>query len=169
MSTRLVSRQIRLLLKKSDEDQMDKAAILTPCHNEAQTTGKVIEDAKQALPEAVIYVYNNNSTDDTAVIAENAGAVVRNEHMQGKGNVIKRMFRENDAQCYVMVDGDDTCPMDTARRWSIRFLTTIRIWWPATGSLPHILPRINAHSIIWAIQWSGHLSIACSKVMCVIL
>ena len=71
-------------------------------------------DAKAALPEAVIYVYNNNSSDRTAKLAEGAGAVVRNEYMQGKGNVIRRMFREIQAECYVMVDGDDTYPMEYA-------------------------------------------------------
>ncbi len=90
---------------------MDKIAVLIPCYNEEKTIKKVIEDAKKALPEAVIYVYNNNSSDRTAEIASDAGAVVRNEYMQGKGNVIRRMFREIEAQCYVMVDGDDTYPM----------------------------------------------------------
>lgn len=94
---------------------MDKIAVLIPCYNEALTVAKVVADWKAALPEAVIYVYNNNSTDDTASIAEEAGAVVRNEYKQGKGNVIRRMFREIDAQCYLMVDGDDTYPADRAR------------------------------------------------------
>ncbi len=93
---------------------MDKIAVLIPCYNEEKTIEKVIRDAKEALPEAVIYVYNNNSTDRTAQLAQAAGAVVRTEYMQGKGNVIRRMFREIDAQCYVMVDGDDTYPMDAA-------------------------------------------------------
>lgn len=94
---------------------MDKIAVLIPCYNEALTIEKVITDWKAALPEAVIYVYNNNSRDDTAAIAEKAGAIVRNEYKQGKGNVIRRMFREIDAECYVMVDGDDTYPADCAR------------------------------------------------------
>lgn len=93
---------------------MDKIAVLIPCYNEEKTIKKVIEDTKKALPEAVIYVYNNNSSDRTAEIAEAAGAVVRNEYMQGKGNVIRRMFREIEAQCYIMVDGDDTYPMESA-------------------------------------------------------
>ncbi len=93
---------------------MDKIAVLIPCYNEEKTVEKVIRDAKAALPDATIYVYNNNSTDRTAEIAEAAGAVVRNEYMQGKGNVIRRMFREIDAQCYIMVDGDDTYPMSAA-------------------------------------------------------
>ena len=93
---------------------MDKIAVLIPCYNEEKTIAKVIRDAKAALPEAVIYVYNNNSKDRTAEIAAAEGAVVRHEYMQGKGNVIRRMFREIDALVYVMVDGDDTYPMDSA-------------------------------------------------------
>lgn len=93
---------------------MDKIAVLIPCYNEEKTIAKVIRDAKAALPEAVIYVYNNNSKDRTAEIALAEGAIVRNEYMQGKGNVIRRMFREIDALVYVMVDGDDTYPMDSA-------------------------------------------------------
>ncbi|MCR4788086.1 MAG: glycosyltransferase family 2 protein [Lachnospiraceae bacterium] len=93
---------------------MDKIAVLIPCYNESKTIRKVVEDARRALPEAVVYVYDNNSTDDTAKIAEEAGAVVRHEYMQGKGNVIRRMFREINAECYVMVDGDDTYPMEFA-------------------------------------------------------
>lgn len=93
---------------------MDKIAVLVPCYNEAQTIKKVIEDFKRVLPEAVIYVYNNNSTDDTAKIAAEAGAIVRNEYKQGKGNVIRRMFREIDAECYIMTDGDDTYPAEFA-------------------------------------------------------
>lgn len=94
---------------------MDKIAVLIPCYNEEKTIEKVVRDAKNALPEATIYVYDNNSTDDTVKKAKGAGAVVRYEHMQGKGNVIRRMFREIDAQCYVMIDGDDTYPLDKVR------------------------------------------------------
>lgn len=94
---------------------LDQIAVLIPCYNEAQTIGKVVNDTKAALPEAVIYVYDNNSTDDTARIAADAGAVVRHEYQQGKGNVIRRMFREIDAQCYLMIDGDDTYPLEHAR------------------------------------------------------
>ena len=93
---------------------MDKIAVLIPCYNEEQTVAKVVADAKKALPEAVVYVYDNNSTDRTAELAAQAGAVVRCEYMQGKGNVIRRMFREIQAECYVMVDGDDTYPMEYA-------------------------------------------------------
>ena len=93
---------------------MDKIAVLIPCYNEEKTIAKVVADAKKALPEAVIYVYDNNSTDRTVELAKEAGAVIRHEYMQGKGNVIRRMFREIEARCYVMVDGDDTYPMEFA-------------------------------------------------------
>lgn len=93
---------------------MDKIAVLVPCYNEAATIKKVVTDFYESLPEAVIYVYDNNSTDDTAKLAEEAGAVVRHEYQQGKGNVIRRMFREIDAEVYIMVDGDDTYPADVA-------------------------------------------------------
>lgn len=95
---------------------MDKIAVLIPCYNEAQTIKKVVEDARAVLPEAVIYVYDNNSTDHTDEIARQAGAVVRYEYMQGKGNVIRRMFRDIDALCYIMVDGDDTYPLEDAAK-----------------------------------------------------
>lgn len=94
---------------------MDKIAVLIPCYNEALTVAKVVADWKAALPEATVYVYDNNSTDDTAEIAREAGAVVRHEYQQGKGNVIRRMFREVDAEVYLMTDGDDTYPADKAR------------------------------------------------------
>lgn len=91
---------------------MDKIAVLIPCYNESKTIKKVVEDYKRILPEAVIYVYDNNSSDGTDEIARKAGAVVRYEHQQGKGNVIRRMFREIDALCYIMTDGDDTYPVE---------------------------------------------------------
>ena len=91
-----------------------KIAVLIPCYNESQTIGKVVRDYHSALPEATIYVYDNNSSDGTDAIAREAGAVVRYEPRQGKGNVIRRMFREIDARCYVCVDGDDTYPMNAA-------------------------------------------------------
>lgn len=94
---------------------MDKIAVLVPCYNEGKTIEKVVTDFKRVLPEAVIYVYDNNSTDGTAEIAAKAGAVVRHEYYQGKGNVIRRMFQEVDAECYLMVDGDDTYPAESAR------------------------------------------------------
>jgi len=101
---------------------MDKIAVLIPCYNEAQTVEKVVNDYKKVLPEAVIYVYDNNSTDGTDEIARKAGAVVRYEYQQGKGNVIRRMFREIDAECYIMVDGDDTYPCEFAREMVDRVL-----------------------------------------------
>ncbi len=94
---------------------MTKVAVLIPCYNEEKTIGKVVADYKAALPEADIYVYNNNSTDRTAEIAEKAGAIVRNEYRQGKGNVVRSMFRQIDADCYLMIDGDDTYPAENAR------------------------------------------------------
>lgn len=93
---------------------MDKIAVLIPCYNEAKTIEKVVTDFKRSLPEATIYVYDNNSTDDTSEIAEKAGAIVRHEYRQGKGNVIRRMFRDIDAECYIMTDGDDTYPAENA-------------------------------------------------------
>ena len=94
---------------------MDKIAVLIPCYNESKTIEKVVKDFKSVLPEAVIYVYDNNSSDNTAEKAEKAGAVVRHEYMQGKGNVRRRMFREIDAEVYIMADGDDTYPAEYAR------------------------------------------------------
>ena len=94
---------------------MDKIAVLIPCYNEEQTIAKVVREAKEALPEAVVYVYDNNSTDRTVELAREAGAEIRYEYKQGKGNVIRRMFREIDAECYIMADGDDTYPAEDAR------------------------------------------------------
>lgn len=93
---------------------MDKIAVLIPCYNEALTIRKVVTDFQQILPESTIYVYDNNSTDNTAQIAHEAGAIVFHEYQQGKGNVIRRMFREIDAKCYLIVDGDDTYPAENA-------------------------------------------------------
>ena len=93
---------------------MDKIAVLIPCYNESKTIEKVVKDYKKTLPEATIYVYDNNSTDGTDKIAAAAGAVVKYEYQQGKGNVIRRMFRDIDAECYIMVDGDDTYPSENA-------------------------------------------------------
>lgn len=93
---------------------MDKIAVLIPCYNEAQTISKVVREVKEALPGAIVYVYDNNSTDRTAELARAQGAVVRHEYKQGKGNVIRRMFREIEAECYLMIDGDDTYPLDCA-------------------------------------------------------
>ena len=93
-----------------------KIAVLLPCYNEASTIAKVVTDFRAALPEADIYVYDNNSTDGTAQVAQQAGAIVRHEPVQGKGNVIRRMFREVEADCYLMADGDDTYPAEQARQ-----------------------------------------------------
>lgn len=91
-----------------------KTVILIPCYNESKTIGKVVSDFKKVMPHADIYVYDNNSTDGTDEIAKSAGAIVRYEYQQGKGNVVKSMFREISADCYIMVDGDDTYPAETA-------------------------------------------------------
>lgn len=95
---------------------MDRIAVLIPCYNEAPTIEKVIRDFQKVLPEACIYVYDNLSTDGTAQAAREAGAIVRYEGKQGKGNVVRRMFREIDAACYILVDGDDTYPAEAARK-----------------------------------------------------
>ena len=95
-----------------EKNIMDKIAILIPCYKEEKTIEKVVKDWKKELPDAVVYVYDNNSTDRTVELAKKAGAVVRYEYSQGKGNVIRRMFREINAECYIMVDGDDTYPAE---------------------------------------------------------
>lgn len=94
---------------------MSKIAVLIPCYNESATVQKVVRDFKEALPEADIYVYDNNSSDGTDRLAREAGAIVRYEYRQGKGNVIRSMFRQIDADCYLMIDGDDTYPAEHAR------------------------------------------------------
>ena len=96
------------------EKKRDRIAVLIPCYNEALTIGKVVRDYRQALPDADIYVYDNNSTDETARLAREAGAIVRPEPRQGKGNVVRTMFRDIEADCYLMVDGDDTYPASQA-------------------------------------------------------
>lgn len=102
---------------------MDQIAVLIPCYNESKTIEKVVRDFQKQLPEATIYVYDNNSNDGTDEIARKAGAVVRYEYQQGKGNVIRRMFREINARCYIMVDGDDTYPAEYAREMSDKVLS----------------------------------------------
>lgn len=92
-----------------------KIAVLIPCYNESKTIKKVVEDYKKALPEADIYVYDNNSSDHTDEIAKKAGAIVKYEYRQGKGNVIRSMFKDIDADCYLMIDGDDTYPAENAK------------------------------------------------------
>ena len=101
---------------------MDEIAVLIPCYNESKTIEKVVTEFKEALPNAVIYVYDNNSSDGTDEIAKKAGAVVRYEHQQGKGNVIRRMFSEIDAKCYIMVDGDDTYPATNVKEMADKIL-----------------------------------------------
>lgn len=101
---------------------MDRIAVLVPCYNEEQTIGKVVRDIRAILPEAVVYVYDNNSKDRTAECAREAGATVRYEYKQGKGNVIRRMFREINAECYLMLDGDDTYPPEAAGEMTDRVL-----------------------------------------------
>lgn len=103
---------------------MDKIAVLIPCYNESKTIEKVVRDFRRVLPGAVVYVYDNNSKDGTDKIAENAGAIVRYEHQQGKGNVMRRMFSEIDAECYIMVDGDDTYPADAAPEMANKVLNS---------------------------------------------
>jgi glycosyltransferase involved in cell wall biosynthesis len=103
--------------------KLDRIAVLIPCYNEAQTVAKVIQDFKRELPQAAIYVYDNNSTDGTDRAAREAGAVVRYEYRQGKGQVIRSMFRDIDAECYIMTDGDDTYPAECAREMSHMVLT----------------------------------------------
>jgi len=108
---------------------MDKIAVLIPCYNESKTIEKVVTDFKRVLPEAVIYVYDNNSSDGTDEIARKAGAVVRYEFQQGKREiVIRRMFRDIDAECYIMADGDDTYPAEFAPEMIKRYLNEMRIW-----------------------------------------
>lgn len=97
------------------EETNKKIAVLIPCYNESKTIDKVVKDYKKALPEADIYVYDNNSKDHTDEIAKKAGAIVKYEYRQGKGNVIRSMFRDIDADCYLMIDGDDTYPAENAR------------------------------------------------------
>jgi len=101
---------------------MDKIAVLIPCYNEALTIEKVVTDFKKALPQAKIYVYDNNSTDETYEIASKAGAIVRKEYRQGKGNVVRSMFRDIHAQCYILVDGDDTYPAKHAKEMAAMVL-----------------------------------------------
>ena len=117
---------------------MDKIAILIPCYNEAKTIAKVVSDFKREIPEAVVYVYDNNSSDETAKIAQNNGAIVRHEYQQGKGNVIRRMFAEIDAECYVMVDGDDTYPAEYAREMCEKVLKDVTFGYDEHVVLDHL-------------------------------
>ena len=148
---------------------MDKIAVLIPCYNEEKTIAKVVRDAREALPEAVIYVYDNNSTDRTVELARDAGAVIRYEHMQGKGNVMRRMFREIEAECYIMVDGDDTYPMEYAREMADKVLLHSADMVVGTGFPPPILRRIKDRSTISAIPLCAAASTGCSTVISKIL
>lgn len=113
---------MKISLDYHNGNMMEKIAVLIPCYNESLTIKKVIMDWRKELPEAKIYVYDNNSTDNTAEIARDAGAVVRYEYQQGKGNVIRRMFREIEAECYIMIDGDDTYPAEFGRKMAEKVL-----------------------------------------------
>ena len=109
--TTSISSIVVIMLEQTDHPTV---AVLLPCYNEEVTIGKVVRDFRTALPDATVYVYDNNSTDRTAAIAAAEGAVVRKEPRQGKGNVIRAMFEDIDADVYVMADGDDTYPADAA-------------------------------------------------------
>lgn len=109
-------------------NNLDRIAVLIPCYNESSTITKVVTDWKSALPEAAVYVYDNNSTDGTDKLAQDAGAIVRYEPLQGKGNVVRRMFREIDAQCYIMIDGDDTYPPVLPDLWPMKFCCITQTW-----------------------------------------
>lgn len=100
---------------KKEEKKDKKIAILIPCYNESKTIEKVVKDYKSVLPNADIYVYDNNSSDNTDKIAKKAGAIIKYEYKQGKGNVIRSMFKDIDADCYLMIDGDDTYPKENAK------------------------------------------------------
>lgn len=105
-----------------------KTAVLIPCYNEELTIEKVVLDFKKALPHGDIYVYDNNSTDNSYEIAKKAGAIVKREYRQGKGNVVRSMFRDIDADCYIMVDGDDTYLLKQLLKLKNLFYLKKRIW-----------------------------------------
>lgn len=135
---------------------MNKIAVLIPCYNESKTIAKVVNDYKKALPEADIYVYDNNSTDGTDEIARKAGAIVKYEYRQGKGNVIRSMFRDIDADCYLMIDGDDTYPAENAREMCDLVLQKVWIWLSETAYRPLIFKKTNVLSTISAMYWFVH-------------
>lgn len=110
-------------MKKEIKEEQSKIAVLIPCYNESKTIEKVVKDYKEALPSADIYVYDNNSKDGTDEIARKAGAIVKYEYKQGKGNVIRSMFRDINADCYLMIDGDDTYPAENAKEMCDLILT----------------------------------------------
>ena len=135
----------------------DHVAVLVPCYNESKTIEKVVQDFKRVLPEATVYVYDNNSSDGTGEIAARAGAVVRRERMQGKGSVIRRMFREIDADCYLMVDGDDTYPAEDAPAMVSAVLDE-----QATDCPAPISPKTSDRFTIWATALSARALTICS-------
>ncbi len=127
---------------------MSKIAVLIPCYNESLTIAKVVADYKAVLPEADIYVYDNNSQDHTDEIARKAGAIVRYEYRQGKGNVIRSMFRDIEADCYLMIDGDDTYPAENARDMCNTVLCGGQTWSLATVCHQHTLAKTKDLSIM---------------------
>ena len=129
-----------------------KIAVLIPCYNEAKTIEKVVKDYKKALPNADIYVYDNNSKDGTDEIAKKAGAIVRYEYKQGKGNVIRAIFRDIDADCYLMIDGDDTYPAENAKEMCDLILEGKADMVLEIDYLLHTLPKIKDLSIISEIE-----------------
>ena len=141
---------------------VNNAVILIDNKLSKNTIEKVIKDFKKELPEVKIYVYNNNSSDKTYEIASSIeGVIVRNEYNQGKGNVVRRMFREVDADIYVMVDGDDTYPARMRRQWWRLFLMNKRIWLLEIGCPAPILRRTNDPFIIWGTGLCAHPSTVC--------
>lgn len=135
---------------------MKKIAVIIPCFNEAMTIGHVVEDFKKELPDADIYVYDNNSTDHTAEEAQKAGAIVRKELRQGKGNVIRSMFRQIDADCYVLVDGDDTYPASHAKEMCRRVLedgVDMVIGDRLSSTYQHVNTRQLHHSGNLLVRW----------------
>lgn len=135
---------------------MKKIAVIIPCFNEAMTIGHVVEDFKKELPDADIYVYDNNSTDHTVEEAQKAGAIVRKERRQGKGNVIRSMFRQIDADCYVLVDGDDTYPAYHAKEMCRRVLedgVDMVIGDRLSSTYQHVNTRQLHHSGNLLVRW----------------
>lgn len=146
------------------ENNQPSVAVLLPCFNEEVTIGKVVRDFKAALPDATVYVYDNNSTDRTAEIAAAEGAIVRKEPRQGKGNVIRAMFEDIDADVYVMADGDDTYPADAAPAMVAKVLEGYDMVME-TASHPLISKRTSVRSTISATVWCAAPSTGCSEHM----
>ena len=141
---------------------MDKIAVLIPCYNESKTVEKVVSDFRRVLPDATVYVYDNNSTDGTAELAAGAGAVVRHEYQQGKGNVMRRMFREIDAEAYILVDGDDTYPAEAAPEMVAAVTGRQPTWSSVTACPAPTTPRTSARSTTSATIWCGSAPTICS-------